>query len=61
MYIKQKSINESHSIYQKSIFYKTYNLNKDETTWYCISYSKDLFPFSSLTDNDFHTTIQVKK
>ena len=40
----------------------TYNLLKeDETTWYCLSCSKDLFPFSSLTDNDFHTTIQGKK
>ena len=41
---------------------QTYNLLKEvETTWYCISCSKDLFPFSSLTDNDFHTTIQGKK
>ena len=41
---------------------QTYNLLKeDETTWYCISCSKDLLPFSSLTDSDFHTTIQDKK
>ena len=41
---------------------QAYNLLKeDEATWYCISCSKDLFPFSSLTDNDLHTTIQGKK
>ena len=41
---------------------QTYNLlREDETTWYCISCSKDLFPFSSCTDTDFHTTIQGKK
>ena len=41
---------------------QTYRLlERDETTWYCISCSKDLFPFSSLNDNDFHTTIQGKK
>ena len=38
-----------------------YNLLKeDEATWYCISCSKYLFPFSSLTDNHFDTTIQSK-
>ena len=41
---------------------QTYNLLKeDEITWYCISRSNDVFPFSSLTDNDFHTIIQGKK
>ena len=41
---------------------QTYNLlREDETTWHCISCSKDLFPFSSCTDTDFHTTIQGKK
>ena len=41
---------------------QTYNLLKeDERTWYCISCSKDLVPFSSPTDNDFHTIIQGKK
>ena len=32
-------------------------LIEDETTWYCNSCYKDLFPFSNRTDNDFHTTI----
>ena len=41
---------------------QTYRLlERDETTWYCISCSKDLFPFFSLNDNDFHTTIEGKK
>ena len=41
---------------------QTYRLlERDKTTWYCISCFKDLFPFSSLNDNDFHTTIQGKK
>ena len=36
-------------------------LKEDETTWYCISCSKDIFPFSDLNDNQFHTTTQGKK
>ena len=41
---------------------QTYRLlERDGTTWYCISCSKDLFPFFSLNDNDFHTTIQGQK
>ena len=41
---------------------QTYSLlERDEITWYCISCSIDLFPFSSLNDNHFHTTIQGKK
>ena len=41
---------------------QTYNfLIEDETTWYCISCSKDLYPFSSLNDSKFHKTIQGKK
>ena len=39
-----------------------YNLLiEDESTWYCISCSKDLYPFSSLNDSEFHKTIQGKK
>ena len=41
---------------------QTYKLLiEDETTWYCISCSKDLYPFSSLNDCEFHKTIQGKK
>ena len=36
-------------------------LKEDETAWYCISCSEDVFPFSDLNDNQFHTTTQVKK
>ena len=36
-------------------------LKEDETAWYCISSSKDIFPFSDLNDNQFHTTTQGKK
>ena len=41
---------------------QTYNIMKeDETTWYCISCSKDVFPFSGFNDNEFYTTTQGKK
>ena len=36
-------------------------LKEDKATWYSISCSKDLFPFSSVIDNSFHTTIQGKE
>ena len=34
---------------------------EDETAWYCIFCSKDVFPFSDLNGNEFHTTTQGKK
>ena len=41
---------------------QTYNmLKEDETTWYCTSCSKDVFPFSDLNDNEFRKTTQDKK
>ena len=41
---------------------QTHNLLiEDETTWYCISCSKETYPFSSLNDSEFHKTIQGKK
>lgn len=41
---------------------QTYKLLKqDETAWYCISCSNELFPFSSINNNEFHTTMQGKK
>ena len=41
---------------------QAYNmLKEDETAGYCISSSKDIFPFSDLYDNEFHTTTQSKK
>ena len=41
---------------------QTYNmLKKDETACYCISCSKDIFPFSDLNDNEFHTTTHFNK
>ena len=41
---------------------QTYNLlNEDQTIWYCVSRSKDLFPLSSLTENDFHTLLHSNK
>ena len=40
----------------------TYNmLLNDETKWFCIECSKDIFPFSSLNDVEFFSTTQGKK
>ena len=41
---------------------QTYNmLKEDEIAWFCISCSKDAFPFSDLNENEFYTTAQGKK
>ena len=41
---------------------QTYNLlQKDNSSWYCISCVKTVFPFSDLNNHEFHTTIQGKK
>ena len=38
---------------------QTYNLLiNDNTIWHCLTCSKNLYPFSALNDNDFHSTIQ---
>ena len=40
----------------------TYNmLQNDETKWFCIECSKEIFPFSSLNKVDFFFTTQGKK
>ena len=40
----------------------TYNmLQKDETKWFCIESSKEIFPFSSLNGVEFFSTTQGKK
>ena len=40
----------------------TYNmLQKDETKWFCIECSKEIFPFSSLNGVEFFSTTQGKK
>ena len=50
-----------HRKYNK-INIQTYTmLKEDETTWYCISCSKDVFLFSDLNDNEFHTSTHGKK
>ena len=36
-------------------------LKEDEIAWYCISCWKDVFPFSDVNYNEFHTTTQGKK
>ena len=39
---------------------QTYNLLINNTVWYCLTWSKKLYPFSALNDNGFHSTIQGK-
>ena len=36
-------------------------LQNDETKWFCIECSKEIFPFSSLNKVEFFSTIQGKK
>ena len=36
------------------------SLINDNTVWYSLTCSKKLYPFSTLNDNDFHSTIQGK-
>ena len=41
---------------------QTYNLLlNDNSVWYCLACSKKFFPFSTLNENEFHSTIQGKK
>ena len=50
-----------HTKYNK-INATTYNmLQKDETKWFCIECSKEIFPFSSLNGVEFFSTTQGKK
>ena len=41
---------------------QTYNLLlNDNSAWYCLACSKKFIPFSTLNENEFHSTIQGKK
>ena len=36
-------------------------LLNDKSAWYCLACSKKFIPFSTLNENEFHSTIQSKK
>ena len=41
---------------------QTYNLLlNDNSAWYCLLCSKKFIPFSTLNENEFHSTFQGKK
>ena len=36
-------------------------LMEGDTAWYCIKYTKSIFPFNDIDNNELHSTIQDKK